>query len=55
LRARVNGQLTFRYERTGLTSYAGLECVRRWLHREGLLALSMDSEKCGNLDLTSPS
>jgi len=33
LRARVNGQLTLRYERTGLTSYAGLEFVRRWLHR----------------------
>jgi hypothetical protein len=32
LRARVNGQLTFRYERAGLTSYAGLEFVRRWLH-----------------------
>ena len=39
LRARVNGQLTLRYERTGLTSYAGLEFVRRWLHREGLVAL----------------
>ena len=39
LRARVNGPLTFRYEHTGLTSYAGLECVRRWVHRDGLLAL----------------
>jgi hypothetical protein len=39
LRARVNGQLTLRYERTGLTSYAGLELVRRWLHRDGLGAL----------------
>lgn len=39
LRARVNGQLTFRYERAGLTSYAGLELVRRWLHRDGLVAL----------------
>jgi hypothetical protein len=39
LRARVNGQLTFRYERAGLTSYAGLEFVRRWLRRDGLLAL----------------
>jgi hypothetical protein len=39
LRARVNGQLTLRYERTGLTSYAGLELVRRWLHRDGLVAL----------------
>jgi hypothetical protein len=39
LRARVNGQLTFRYERAGLTSYAGLEFVRRWLHRDGFIAL----------------
>ena len=31
LRARVNGQLTFRYERAGLTSYAGLEFMRRYL------------------------
>jgi hypothetical protein len=39
LRARVNGQLTLRYRRTGLTSYAGLEFVRRWLHRDGVVAL----------------
>lgn len=39
LRARVNGQLAFRYERPGLTSYAGVEFVRRWLHRERLVAL----------------
>jgi hypothetical protein len=39
LRARVNGQLTLRYERAGLTSYAGLEFVRRWLHRDGVVAL----------------
>jgi hypothetical protein len=39
LRARVNGQLALRYQRTGLTSYAGLEFVRRWLHRDGLVAL----------------
>ena len=39
LRARVNRQLTFRYERTGLTSYAGLEFVRRWLRRDGGLTL----------------
>jgi Transposase DDE domain group 1 len=39
LRARVNGQLVLRYQRTGLTSYAGLEFVRRWLHRDGLVAL----------------
>jgi hypothetical protein len=38
LRARVNGQLTLRYQRTGLTSYAGLEFVRRWLQRDGVLA-----------------
>jgi hypothetical protein len=38
LRARVNGQLAFRYQRTGLTSYAGLEFVRRWLRRDGWLA-----------------
>jgi hypothetical protein len=37
LQARVNGQLTLRYERTGLTSYAGLEFVRRWLHRVTML------------------
>jgi len=39
LRARVNGQLTFQYERSGLTSYAGLEFARRWLRRDGLVAL----------------
>ena len=39
LRARVNRQLTFRYERRGLTSYAGLEFVRRWLRRDGWLTL----------------
>ena len=39
LRARVNGSLTLRYQRTGLTSYAGLEFVRRWLHRDGIVAL----------------
>jgi hypothetical protein len=39
LRARVNGQLTLRYQRTGLTSYAGLEFVRRWLHRDGVVTL----------------
>jgi hypothetical protein len=27
-----------RYQRTGLTSYAGLEFVRRWLHHDGLVA-----------------
>jgi hypothetical protein len=39
LRARVNGQLTFRYEHAGLTSYAGLEFVRRWLHRTGWVSV----------------
>jgi hypothetical protein len=39
LRARVNGQLVLRYQRTGLTSFAGLEFVRRWLHRDGVVAL----------------
>jgi hypothetical protein len=39
LRARVNGPLTFRYQRSGLTSYAGLEFVRRWCDRDGVLAL----------------
>src|SRR2546425_8451936 len=39
LRARVNRQLIFRYERTGLTSYAGLELVRRWLRRDGWFRL----------------
>lgn len=39
LRARVNGQLTFRYARAGLTSYAGLEFLRRWLRRDGLVSV----------------
>ena len=38
LRARVNGQLTLRYERDGLTSYAGLEFVRRYLQRIDFVA-----------------
>jgi hypothetical protein len=29
----------FRYERSGLTSYAGLEFMRHWLRRDGLVAL----------------
>lgn len=39
LRTRVNGQLQLRYTRPGLTSYAGLEFVRRWLQRDGWLAV----------------
>ena len=39
LQARVNGQLTLRYKRTGLTSYAGLDFVRRWLQRDGVVAM----------------
>jgi len=39
LRARVNGQLTLRYEAPGLTSYAGLEFIRRWLYRADIVAL----------------
>ena len=39
LRSRVNGQLALRYRRTGLTSYAGLEFVRRWLQRDEIVAL----------------
>jgi hypothetical protein len=39
LRARVNRQLTLRYDRAGLTSYAGLEFVRRWLHGDGIMTL----------------
>ena len=35
LRARVNGQLRLRYERRGMTSYAGLEFLRRFLHGAG--------------------
>jgi hypothetical protein len=37
LRGRVNGNLALRFERTGLTSYAGLEFVRRYF---GLLELA---------------
>jgi len=39
LRGRVNGQLSLRYERTGLTSYAGLEFVRRYLRTIDFAAL----------------
>jgi hypothetical protein len=39
LRRRVNGNLAFRFEHDGLTSYAGLEFVRRYLRRLGLAAL----------------
>jgi hypothetical protein len=39
LRGRVNGKLALRFERDGLTSYAGLEFVRRYLATLGLGAL----------------
>jgi len=39
LRARVNGNLGLRFEREGLTSYAGLELVRRYFGRLGLISL----------------
>jgi hypothetical protein len=39
LRGRVNGNLALRFERTGLTSYAGLEFVRRYFGRLELAAL----------------
>jgi hypothetical protein len=39
LPARVNGQLVLRYQRCGLTSYAGLDFVRRWLRRDGVVTL----------------
>jgi hypothetical protein len=35
LRVRVNGQLRLRYGRRGMTSYAGLEFLRRFLHGAG--------------------
>ena len=37
LRRRVNGEL--RFERDGLTSYAGLELVRRYFASSDLIAL----------------
>ena len=33
LRRRINGQLTLRYETGGLTSFAGLELVGRFIRR----------------------
>lgn len=39
MRARVNGNLALRFERNGLTSYAGLEFVRRYFGTVGLGAL----------------
>jgi hypothetical protein len=39
LRGRVNGNLALRFERDGLTSYAGLEFVRRYFASLGLGAL----------------
>src|SRR5437899_3232939 len=39
LRGRVNGNLELRFGRTGLTSYAGLEFVRRYFDTLGLVRL----------------
>src|SRR5436309_474130 len=39
LRGRVNGNLKLRFGRTGLTSYAGLEFVRRYFDTLGLVRL----------------
>lgn len=39
LRRRVNGNLELRFGRDGLTSYAGLELVRRYFVSLGLVAL----------------
>ena len=39
LRGRVNGNLALRFEREGLTSYAGLEFVRRYFATLGVTAL----------------
>ena len=37
LRGRVNGNLEFRFTSAGLTSYAGLELIRRYVGRIGLV------------------
>jgi len=39
LRGRVNGNLQLRFEHKGLTSYAGLEFVRRYLSMIGLVGM----------------
>ena len=39
LRRRVNGNLELRFGRDGLTSYGGLELVRRYFASSGLVAL----------------
>jgi hypothetical protein len=39
LRARVNAKLVLRFRSSGLTSYAGLELIRRYFDRLGLAAL----------------
>lgn len=39
LRGRVNGDLTLRFGHGGLTSYAGLEFVRRYFDALGLVRL----------------
>ena len=39
LRRRVNGNLTLRFEQRGLTSYGGLEFVRRYFDLLGVVPL----------------
>ena len=39
LRRRINGDLTFRYEASGLTSFAGLELVGRFIRRANFKSL----------------
>lgn len=39
LRRRINGEVAFRYEASGLTSFAGLELVGRYFRRLGLKEL----------------
>src|SRR2546429_3149744 len=51
LRGRVNGNLELRFGRTGLTSYAGLEFVRRYFDTLGLVRL-VRRELAGGLPRT---
>ena len=45
LQRRINGQLTLRYEAQGLTSFAGLELVRRFIRRLDLWLVLKGVEK----------